>query len=247
MRLYQGGCSFVSGADIFVDSNLYEYFAKNGEFHNFNNSTGGISNTQIFRKAIFSILKSDFDFVFIGWSQCWRDDKSVLYKEIVNEIDAVKLLNESYQSILSTHIGYESIVPNNKFGHYCKFEPEATDDTILYTIILHTLLKSKNIPHLFITMGENNLKTLESRRGWLDLIDPKNYYGEGDIVSKMAFSVTKYFQKKHVDEGYPNIETHSLNGLGYISDIGLHLNNNARTILSDDVLNYIIKNELLKL
>ena len=242
MRLYQGGCSFLLNPDIFIDTCLSEYFGKN--LININNCVGGSSNTQIFRKAFFSIMKSNFDFVIIGWSQCWRDDKSMPY-HIIDKNTEIDLLSESYSDVLKTHINYEMIYPNNELKNYCKFEPQATDDVISYTIILQNLLKSKNIPHLFLTMGENNLKTLNSRLGWLEMIDSKNYYGRGNIIEKMNHSITKYFQKKHIEEGYGNHYNYSMDSIGYIRDEGSHLNNNAKHILAKNIMEYLLENKIV--
>jgi hypothetical protein len=244
MRLYQGGCSFLQSPDIFVDTCLSEYFGK--DLVNINNCMGGSSNTQIFRKAFFSIMKSDFDFVLIGWSQSWRHDKAI-YELDFNDTNRDILLEESNKEILNSELGYHQIIGSSHNNSHCNLEPQGTDNVIMYTLALQNLLKSKNIRHLFVTMGECNLKTLESRRGWLDLIDSNNYYGNGDIISKMSHSVTKDFTHRHVEEGYriPLPDECINDGDGYIRDNVSHLNENAKQIFANKILKHITGNKLI--
>jgi hypothetical protein len=84
-----------------------------------------------------------------------------------------------------------------------KFEPKGTDDTIIYTLSLHNLLNSKNIPHLFMNMGKLDSDVLSARENWLQDIDPKNYLSVNDddtILQKMSFCFTwiplKFFKKR---------------------------------------------------
>lgn len=244
MRLYQGGCSFLQSPDIFVDTCLSEYFGRN--LVNINNCMGGSSNTQIFRKAFFSIMKSNFDFVIIGWSQSWRHDK-VIDEMDFNSENTNLLLEESYKEVLDSEFAYQQIIGSSHNNVHCNFEPQGTDNVIMYTIILQELLKSKNIPHLFVTMGQSYSLTLESRKGWLDLIDSKNYYGEGSIIDKMNHSVSNNFHHRHVTEGYivPENGITINDGPGYIRDSASHLNYNARQIFAKDVLKQITGNKLI--
>jgi hypothetical protein len=204
---------------------------------------GGSSNTQIFRKALFSIMKSDFDFVIIGWTQSWRHDKSFIGDNTDN------LLEESYKTILNSENGYTQIIGSSHNSEHCNLEPQATDNVIMYTIVLHELLKLKNIPHLFITMGELDSNTLNNRTGWLDLIDSKNYYGEGNVFEKMNYSITNSFKKMHINEGFsiPNDDIIYNNGVGYIRDNVNHLTTNAKYGLAKAILKYILDNNILKI
>jgi hypothetical protein len=65
-------------------------------------------------------------------------------------------------------LGYTNIAVTSHHNIHCKLEPEGTDDVIMYTIILNQLLKTKKIPHLFVTMGELNPSVLMNRTGWID-------------------------------------------------------------------------------
>lgn len=244
MTVYQGGCSFLKSPDVFVDTCLSDYFAES--LVNINNSKEGASNTQIFRKALYSIMKSDFDFVIIGWTHSWRNDKSFI-EEDMNYKNINKLLIESHKNILNSEFGYESIVGNSNKNIHCNFEPQGTDDVIMYTIILNQLLKSKNIPHLFITMGQLNTDVLNNRKGWIDLIDSKNYYGDGNIIEKMSFSITNYFYEKHINENYEITKAGSneLTSSGYIIDNTPHLNYNGSKQLAELIKEYITKNNIL--
>jgi len=244
MTIYQGGCSFLKSPDVFVDTCLSGYFGNS--LVNINNSKEGASNNQIFRKALFSIMKSDFDFVFIGWTQSWRNDKSFI-EDVLDYNNIDKLLAESYENILNSELGYETIVGNSNKNVHCNFEPQGTDNVIMYTIILNQLLKLKNTPHLFVTMGQLNTDVLNNRKGWLDLIDSKNYYGEGNIIEKMSFSMTNYFYEKHLNEnhGIPKIGSSTLNSPGYIIDNTPHLNYNGSNELAELIKIYITKNNIL--
>jgi hypothetical protein len=244
MTVYQGGCSFLKSPDIFVNTSLSDYFGVN--LININNCKEGASNTQIFRKALFSIMKSKFDFVLIGWTQSWRNDKSFI-EDVIDYTNIDKLLMESYKNVLDSELGYEHIVGNSHKNIHCNFEPQGTDNVIMYTLILNQLLKLKNIPHLFITMGQLGTNILNNRKGWVDLIEPKNYYGEGNIVEKMSFSITNYFYEKHLSEGHgtPKSGYNTLTSPGYVIDNTPHLNYNGSKMLSKLIKTYIIENNIL--
>jgi hypothetical protein len=165
----------------------------------------------------------------------------------LNSINENILLQESNKEILNSELGYNQIIGASDNNSHCNLEPQGTDNVILYTLALQNLLKSKNIRHLFVTMGECNSKILESRRGWLDLIDSNNYYGYGDIVSKMSHSVTKDFTRRHIEEGYnvplPGYICNDCDG--YIRDNVSHLNENAKQIFANKILKHITGNKLI--
>ena len=242
--IYQGGCSFLHSPDIFVNTSLSEYFGK--DLVNINNCTEGSSNTQIFRKALFSIMKSDFDFVLIGWTNSWRNEKSFI-EDVLDYKNINKLLEESYKNILDTELGYTNIAVTSHHNIHCKLEPEGTDDVIMYTIILNQLLKTKNIPHLFVTMGELNPSVLMNRTGWIDLIDSKNYYGDGNITNKMNHSISNYLYELHLNEGYtiPTTGSGFYYTPGYIRDNSPHLNYNGAQKLADLIKKYLIENNII--
>jgi hypothetical protein len=242
--IYQGGCSFLHSPDIFVNTSLSEYFGK--DLVNVNNCTEGSSNRQIFRKALLSIMKSKFDFVLIGWTNSWRNEKSFI-EDVLDYKNIDKLLEESYKNILDTELGYTNIAVTSHHNIHCKLEPEGTDDVIMYTIILNQLLKLKNIPHLFITMGQLNPDVLTSRKGWTELIDPKNYYGEGEITNKMNYSITNYFYELHINEGHSILNQNSnlYQTPGYIIDNTAHLNLNGAKKLAELIKYYLIENNII--
>ena len=242
--IYQGGCSFLKSPDIFVDTCLSNYFGEN--VTNINNCKEGASNTQIFRKALFSIMKSDFNFVLIGWTQSWRNDKSFV-EDVVEYTNIDKLLIESYKNILDSELGYKHIIGNSHDNIHCNLEPQGTDNVIIYTIILNQLLKSKNIPHLFITMGQLNPDVINMRKGWTELIDSKNYYGDGNISEKMNHSITNLFYEKHISEnhGIPKFGSGSLMSSGYVIDNTPHLNFNAAKKLAELLQKYITENNII--
>jgi hypothetical protein len=242
--IYQGGCSFLHSPDIFINTSLSKYFNK--DLVNINNCTEGASNKQIFRKALFSIMKSDFDFVLIGWTNSWRNEKSFI-EDILDYKNIDKLLEESYKNILNTELGYTNISVTSHHNIHCKLEPEGTDDVILYTIILNQLLKAKNIPHLFVTMGELNPSVLMNRTDWMNLIHSKNYYGNGTITDKMNHSVTNYLYELHLNEGHgiPTAGSGVYYTSGYIRDNSPHLNYNGAQKLAELIKEYLIKNNII--
>ena len=242
--IYQGGCSFLKTPDIFVDTCLSNFFGEN--LNNINNCKEGASNTQIFRKVLLSIMKSNFKFVLIGWTQSWRHDKSLI-EDVMDYNNIGNLLEESYKNILNSELGYKSIVGNSHNNVHCNLEPQGTDNVILYTIILNQLLKLKNIPHLFITMGQLNPDVLTSRKGWTELIDPKNYYGDGEITNKMNYSITNYFYELHINEGHSILNQNSnlYQTPGYIIDNTAHLNLNGTKKLAELIKYYLIENNII--
>jgi hypothetical protein len=243
-RLYFGGCSFLQSPNIFIDSKLNDYFGRDSEV--INNAFGGSNNDQIFRKAFFSIQKNDFDFVLIGWTQSWRIDKVL---DIFDKDDGYedRLREEASSDILKTSYFYTGIIGNDK--NYSKFshhEPEGTDNVIMYTIILHQLLKSKNIPHLFITMGELNYATLSGRSEWLKIIDEKNYFGKGKLIDRMGMCLTDLYHDKHIDifgKDFDESTYHLPNSI--IRDNSCHLSENGGRILAKEILEHIIDNEIV--
>jgi len=242
--IYQGGCSFLHSPDIFEGTVLNDFFGKN--LINVNNCTEGSSNTQIFRKAFFSILKSNFEFVLIGWTNSWRYEKSFV-EDVLDYNNIDKLLEESYKNILNSELGYKNISINSHNNVHCNLEPQGTDNVIMYTIILNELLKAKNIPHLFITMGELNPNVLIQRKGWTELIDSKNYYGNGNITDKMNHSATNYLYELHLNEGYeiPLSGSGFYHTPGYIRDNSPHLNNNGAQKLAELIKEYLIQNSII--
>jgi len=246
MKVYQGGCSFLKSPDIFVESELSNQFGN--DLINVNNCREGSSNAEIFKTAFFSLMKSNFDFVIIGWTHSWRHHK-VMNEIEFNDINSKILEKESNFNILNSMFGYQQIVGNSSKNIHCKFEPEATDDVIMYTAILHNLLNSKNIPHLFLSMGELNNEVLKNRTGWLELINPKNYFGKGNILEKMNNSITNNFCILHIEEGHTihNSGSGMYYSSGYVRDKTNHLNYNGAKKLAEIVKNYIIENQLISI
>ena len=240
-RLYQGGCSFLQSPDVIVDTCLSDTFSG---WTNINNCMGGSSNPQIFRKALFSILNNDFDFVLIGWSQPWRNDTVLdVFEENIEYRNNLKY--ETELSILNSSFYYTPVIPTTQPN--CFMEPQGTDTQIMNTIILHKLLKNRNIPHLFVSMGDQLIQTIQYRCGWLKHIDPKNYFGEGDMVDKMSFSVINYFSKIHKEtfgDDYLKDWTYHNNQTN-IRDNAMHLSDKGMKILAKMLQKHIEDNGLL--
>ncbi len=243
MKVYLGGCSFMENPNIFENNLLLNYIGNNSII--INNAKSGSSNDQIFRKALFSILKTNFDFVLIGWTQCWRIDKVIEVYEEDNDYKNI-LLEESLNNILSGSKYYTEVVANDKhYNRYCHLEPEGTDFVIMYTIILQQILKSKNIPHLFLSMGEVMPYTLNARQGWLPLIDEKYYFGEGTLQQKMSYPLTTHFYNEHMKIFGENTGITWTDERGLIRDNANHLSKNGGRVLSEMVLKYIQENKIL--
>lgn len=243
-KLYVGGCSFMQHPDLLTNTILTEYFGKDSE--RINNAMGGSNNDQIFRKAFFSIQKNQFDFVLIGWSQSWRIDKVLDVYDKSDEYEDV-LREEAESDILKTSNFYTGIIGNDinyrKFSH---LEPEGTDNVIMYTIILHQLCKSKNIPHLFISMGDISKATLSGRSEWLKLIDSKNYFGEGTLINKMSTAITNQYRERHAKifgENFGEETYEKPNSI--IRDNACHLSTNGGRILAKEILTHILDNQIV--
>lgn len=243
-RLYFGGCSFLEKPNIFENTVLGDYFGDDKIV--INNAKGGSNNDQIFRKAFFSILKNDFDFVLIGWTQVWRIDKVIDVYDIGPDYYN-KLKEESNASILNTSTFYTQVVANDALhNRYCHLEPEGTDNLLMYTIILQKLLKEKNIPHLFLSMGDAMKYTLSARPGWIELIDEKNYFGKGPLVDRISFAITNDFYKKHVEMfGKDFHDSTYFNPNSLIRDNANHLSTYGGEVLAKQILEHIIENKIV--
>ena len=161
--------------------------------------------------------------------------------------------------------GYQHQIPHhsNISNDILKFEPKGTDDTIFYTLSLHSLLKEKNIPHLFVNMGYLDSDVLTARQSWLEYINPKNYMSlnsDETILEKMKFSFVKHYltisgnefikdkqiaeiKKISPDSLLPiiNDDTNYL----WVTDIAGHLGQRAIVDFSNKIYNHIIENNLL--
>jgi len=239
-----GGCSFLEHPNILTNTELANHFGPDAEV--INAATGGSNNDAIFKKAFFSLLRNDFDFVLIGWTQVWRISKVL---DIYHPSDEYKkaLTDESYSSILNTTQYYTAIIGNDKnYNRFSHLEPEGTDNCIMYTIILHRLMKERGIPHLFISMGDIIPYTLNARPGWLEFIDTKNYFGTGELKDKMAFSITNHLHREHKKMFGENFKdstyTHALSS---IRDNANHLTDRGGRILAKQILEYIKENGIV--
>lgn len=244
-RLYIGGCSFMQSPCLLSDTILTDYFGRNSEV--INNAEGGSNNDAIFRKAFFDVQKNQFDFVLIGWSQSWRIDKVLDIFD--KDIDYEKKLSEEAESeILKTSHFYTGIIGNDKnYRKFSHFEPEGTDNVIMYTIILHQLCKSKNIPHLFISMGDISRTTLSGRKEWLKFIDSKNYFGEGTLVNKMSVCTTNQYFERHAKVFGENFTDETYNAPNsFIRDNAYHLSMNGARILAKEILTHILNNQIVE-
>ena len=240
-KLYVGGCSFLENPNILLNTELSDHFGPDPIV--INAASGGSNNDAIFRKAYFSLLRNDFDFVLIGWTQVWRISKVMDVFESSPEYEKL-LTEESYQSILEGTQYYTAIIGNDKnYNRYSHLEPEGTDNCIMYTIILHRLMKEKGIPHLFISMGDVINYTLKARPGWLEFIDTKNYFGTGELKDRMSFCVTNHFQREHkkmFGENYHD-STHT-HPLSLIRDNANHLTDRGGRLLAKQILEHIKEN-----
>jgi hypothetical protein len=250
MRLYYSGCSYLDDNGIIDDgTKLSKLFKINTSIRA---TQGGSSNEMIFKKSYLNILKNDFDFVLIGWS---HPERSIRFN-LGTDMDSITMKRESNSDLITSNFNnYESILPGhgNVGASQFKFEPHGTDDTIIYTTILHNLLNQKEIPHLFINMGKLNKDVIDARIGWLELINPKNYYGSGTISDKFKFSMIEQFVNDEMNVA--NISDNSVAKYGsneiplelqkHIRDTSGHLNKDGYSKLSEYLYQYIIDNALI--
>ena len=228
-------------------------------------SLGGSSNEMIFRRTLLDILNNDFDFVIIAWSHPER----YLIPDINIHIDYNELKKDGDKELQTAHYngpyGYISGIPGHgatQTAELLKFEPKGTDDTILYTLALHNILNSKNIPHLFMNMGKLHSNVIEARENWVKHINPKNYLSMNDndsLLDKISFSFVEYFinlggtdfikdreialikKEKNID----NINE-ILHKNPYLIDIGGHLSHLAFDVIYKLIYEHIVKYDMVK-
>lgn len=269
-RLYLNSCSFMDNDAIVSEhSPLKKFFNFMPHVSQFVNnpshkaSLGGSSNEMIFRRTLLDILNNDFDFVIIAWSHPER----YLIPNINLKLNYDKLKEDGDRKLQSVKYDGPYCYIGGVPGHgatqsmeLLKFEPKGTDDTILYTLALHNLLNSKNIPHLFMNMGKLDSNVIKARENWIKHINPKNYLSMNEddtLLEKMSFSFVQYFielggndfikdreialinQKKNVD----NIKE-ILHKNPYLVDIGGHLSDMSFDIIYKKIYDYIVKNKM---
>ena len=271
-RLYLNSCSFMDTTRIASKhSPLIKFFNYMQEEFNWEKnpshkaSLGGSSNEMIFRRTLLDILNNDFDFVIIAWSHPER----YLIPDINVELDYYKLKKDGDKKLQGVNYTdpycYVGGIPGHgasKSMELLKFEPKGTDDTILYTLALHNLLNSKNIPHLFMNMGKLDSNVIKARENWIKHINPKNYLSMNDddtLLEKISFSFVEYFielggnefikdreialinKEKNID----NIKQ-ILHKNPYLIDIGGHLSDISFDIIYQKIYEHIVKNKLCK-
>jgi len=212
---------YFGGCSFMENPNVFENTVLGDYFGDnceiINNATAGSSNDQIFNTGYDSY-----------------------YHEILTQ--------ESNDSILKTSNLYTAVVANDKkHNRYCHLEPEGTDNLIRNTIILHQLLNSKNIPHLFISMGDVIYKTLDSRRGWFEFIDKKNYFGEhDDLAQRMANGMSNNFRMEHANRFGENFHDSTyFHPESLIRDNAAHLSQNGGKVLAKKILDHIVENKIV--
>jgi len=269
-RLYWNSCSFLDTEAILHNTALNKLFTNVEnepiDRNSYKASVGGSSNESIFRRTYIDILKNKFEFVLI----CWSHPERYFIVDNNVEIDYQKLKKDADEHFFKTKwdeqmYGYQHQIPHhsNISNDTLKFEPKGTDDTIFYTLSLHSLLKEKNIPHLFVNMGHLDSDVLTARQSWLEYINPKNYMSlnsDETILEKMKFSFVKHYltisgnefikdkqiaeiKKISPDSLLPiiNDDTNYL----WVTDIAGHLGQRAIVDFSNKIYNHIIENNLL--
>lgn len=269
-RLYINSCSFMDTNRIVSEhSPLKEFFNFMPHPSKFVNnpshkaSLGGSSNEMIFRRTLLDILNNNFDFVIIAWSHPER----YLVPDVGINLDYDKLKEDGDRELQGVHYTdpycYIGGIPGHGASRnmeLLKFEPKGTDDTILYTLALHNLFNSKNIPHLFMNMGKLDLKVIKARENWIKHINPKNYLSMNDddtLLEKMSFSFVEYFIELggndfikdreialiNKEKNVNNIKE-ILHKNPYLIDIGGHLSDTSFDIIYKKFHQHIVKNKI---
>ncbi len=269
-RLYLNSCSFMDTNQIVSEhSPLKKFFNFMPHSSIFVNnpshkaSLGGSSNEMIFRRTLLDILNNDFDFVIIAWSHPER----YLIPNISIKLDYNKLKEDGDKKLQSVSYSGPYCYIGGIPGHgatqsmeLLKFEPKGTDDTILYTLALHNLLNSKNIPHLFMNMGKLDSNVIKARENWIKHINPKNYLSMNEddtLLEKMSFSFVQYFIELGGNEFIKDREIALINKENnvdnikkilhknpYLEDIGGHLSSTAFNIICEKIYQHIVKNKI---
>jgi len=270
-RLYLNSCSFMDNDAIVSETSPLKHFFKNTNINDkwvenpsHKASLGGSSNEMIFRRTLLDILNNDFDFVIIAWSHPER----YLVPNINVKLDYKKLKEDGDRELQGVHYSepyaYIGGIPGHgatQTAELLKFEPKGTDDTILYTLALHNILNSKNIPHLFMNMGKVDSNVISARENWIRHINPKNYLSMNDddtLLDKMSFSFVEYFINQGgtefiKDRGIALINKEKnidninqiLHKNPYLIDIGGHLSDIAFNIIYELIYKHIIKHDMI--
>lgn len=266
-RLYLNSCSFMDTYRICSEfSPLNELFnqmptsVKWQENPSHKASLGGSSNEMIFRRTLLDILNNDFEFAII----CWSHPERYLIPNTNLELDYKKLKDDGDKQLQGVRYNepyyYIGGIPGhgaNQNLELLKFEPKGTDDTILYTLALHNLFNSKNIPHLFMNMGKLDSNVIEARENWIKHINPKNYLSMNDndsLLDKMSFSFVEYFinlggtdfiKDREIalikKEKNVNNINEILHKNPYLIDIGGHLSDLAFDVIYKLIYEHIVK------
>jgi len=225
---------------------------------------GGSSNEMIFRRTMLDILNNHFDFAII----CWSHPERYLAPNININLNYKELKEDGDMEFQTIHYtgpyGYTNGIPGHGINtnfELLKFEPKGTDDTILYTLALHNLFNSKNIPHLFLNMGKLDSNVIGARQNWIKHINPKNYLSMNDdntLFEKMSFSFVEYFinlggtdfikdREISLITKQKNIEhiKEILNKNPYLIDIGGHLSDLAFSIIYKLIYDHIVKYDMV--
>ena len=271
-RLYLNSCSFMDDDGIVCERSplkkFFNFIPQSSKFVNnpsHKASLGGSSNEMIFRRTLLDILNNDFDFAIIAWSHPERYlipnmNLKLNYDKLKEDGDR-QLQGVSYNDPYS----YIGGIPGHGAGRnseLLKFEPKGTDDTILYTLALHNILNSKNIPHLFMNMGKLDSNIITARENWIKHINPKNYLSINDddtLLEKMSFSFVQYFIELGGNQFIKDREIALINKENnvdnikeilhknpYLVDIGGHLSDIAFDIIHQKIYEHIVNNKIYK-
>ena len=96
-------------------------------------------------------------------------------------------------------------------------------------------------------MGDVIYKTLDSRRGWFEFIDKKNYFGEhDDLAQRMANGMSNNFRMEHANRFGENFHDSTyFHPESLIRDNAAHLSQNGGKVLAKKILDHIVENKIV--
>lgn len=256
--LYGYGCSWTEGegCDIKIeneisDRTLKKEFRNNNSWLRFladklnleyiNNSFSGNANNKIFNDIVLDIrngVVKKGDFVIVMWSSSLRDYVPFLPKgEWVSW--SVKHLLESPDKFINSY-NSDDVLYNNFLSKYKDFFIANMFNQNYYNIVnqnyiifLQNMFKDYGIKYLMCDAFESTIIDLEPADDISFLIDTKAYWGFNKITFRDFLNNTNRLDIwEHQDANFKTRATQHPNSLGY-------------KLISEEIYNYIIKNNIL--
>ena len=258
MILHAYGCSWTEGegANIEVENNLTDrdakqlfrnnhswpkYLAEKLNLSHHNNGISGNANNKIFNQIVTDVQDGrigENDLVVVMWSSSLRDYVPFLpkgewvswsVKHLLEApekfINSFKSNNDKYNNFL---IDFKNLFIGELFNqHYYNIVNQN------YIIFLQELFRYYNIKYVMCDGIESMLIDLHKKDDVTDNIDSKKYWGFGKETFRDFLNKTNRLNIwEHQNANFQTRATQHPNSLGY-------------NLISEEIYNYIIKNNII--